>query len=66
MPAVRVLVKNELLIFGFGTADLDAEIDVGVTSNKLPASAELEPMVNTTVRRIPAADFFISIDTPPV
>ena len=64
MLAVRVLVKNELLIFGFGTTDLDAEIDVGVTANKLPANAELEPMVNTTVRRIPRADFFIFIDTP--
>jgi hypothetical protein len=65
MLAVRVLVKNELLIFGFGTTDLDAEIDVGVTANKLPAHAELEPMVNTTVRIIPIADFFIFIATRP-
>jgi hypothetical protein len=66
MLAVRVFVKNELLIFGFGTTDLDAEIDVGVTANKLPAHAELEPMVNTTVRRIPTVDFFIFIATPPL
>ena len=64
MLAVRVLVKNELLIFGFGTTDLDAEIDVGVTANKLPANAEFEPMVNTTVRRIPTADLFTFTATP--
>jgi hypothetical protein len=32
MLTVRVLVKKELLIFGFGTADLDAEIAVGLNA----------------------------------
>ena len=64
MRAVSVLVKKELLIFGFGTKDLAEETEGEFALYKLPANAELGVRVNAKARRNPKADFFIFTSTP--